>query len=299
MVLVRHAGNVLALEDRCAHRGAPLSGGRVNSRGLVCPYHGWTYGADGICREMPGAAAGALLPAVRIPALTVRERHDLVWVSATGDLSLPERIAVPAPAQQRLLWQSVWHAPVVDAQENFLDALHTHFVHPGLVREDRVRRAIRVTLKVSGDGFCIDYQGQPTQSGLMFRLFESERLSERAYFSGLGVAQLEYRYVRGGTVWITACFTPRDSRSTHVFATLHIAGRWAPRWLVRWAVGPFLRRVAAQDQAILERVARHGEGFPGRVGIVTAQDLARPYIQAAWEGRLSVLPQEVMRELRL
>ena len=45
-------GHPVAVLDRCLHRGAQLSEGRIerNERGhhcLVCPYHGWTYNGDG------------------------------------------------------------------------------------------------------------------------------------------------------------------------------------------------------------------------------------------------------------
>jgi phenylpropionate dioxygenase-like ring-hydroxylating dioxygenase large terminal subunit len=303
LVLVRNQGRVWALEDRCPHRGAPLSAGRLNAKGLACPYHGWTFDADGICRDMPGLTE-ATPPPVRVPAFAVVERDGLVWVSARlpGERlrALPERIMCLDPGRQRFVWQSLWRTPVLDVQENFLDALHTHFIHPGLVRRGDARRELRVTLKVAGDGFAVDYAGAATQSGLLFRLFESARVSERAFLSALGVAQLEYRYANGATIWITLCCTPRDERSTQVFATLHVAGRWAPRWLVRWAVWPLLRRVAAQDQSILETVERrHQDFFPDRPPIVTPQDLARPYLQAAWEGRLPALPPEVSRVLRV
>jgi phenylpropionate dioxygenase-like ring-hydroxylating dioxygenase large terminal subunit len=303
LVLVRNAGVVWALEDRCPHRGAPLSAGCLSAKGLQCPYHGWTFDAEGICRDMPGWADAAA-PAVRVPAFAVIERDGLVWVSDQSSLrrgrALPARITGLDPARQRFLWQGLWRAPVLDIQENFLDALHTHFIHPGLVRRSNARRDLRATLKVADDGFVIDYAGQATQSGLLFRLFESARVGERAFYSALGVAQLEYRYANGATIWITLCCTPRDEQSTHVFATLHVAGRWAPRWLVRWAVWPLLRRVATQDQSILERVEqRHRDFFPDRTPVVTPQDLARPYLQAAWEGRLHALAPEVTRVLRL
>ena len=34
-------GEVGLLHDRCSHRGASLSYGRVEERGLACAYHGW------------------------------------------------------------------------------------------------------------------------------------------------------------------------------------------------------------------------------------------------------------------
>ena len=46
LLLIRHEGRCYALEDRCAHRGVPLSVGRCEFPGtatISCRYHGWTY----------------------------------------------------------------------------------------------------------------------------------------------------------------------------------------------------------------------------------------------------------------
>ena len=43
IVLVRSkAGEVFALEDRCAHRQVPLSKGLVDGCAIRCCHHGWT-----------------------------------------------------------------------------------------------------------------------------------------------------------------------------------------------------------------------------------------------------------------
>ena len=46
-------GHVGLLTDRCSHRGASLSYGRVEERGIACPYHGWLYDTKGNCLETP------------------------------------------------------------------------------------------------------------------------------------------------------------------------------------------------------------------------------------------------------
>lgn len=43
VVLVNVGGRIRALADRCLHRGAPLSQGRLRGGGLVCPWHAWVY----------------------------------------------------------------------------------------------------------------------------------------------------------------------------------------------------------------------------------------------------------------
>lgn len=52
------SGGFTVLDDRCPHRAAPLSEGRVYVREqgdtvIECGYHGWTYSCDGACVRIP------------------------------------------------------------------------------------------------------------------------------------------------------------------------------------------------------------------------------------------------------
>jgi nitrite reductase/ring-hydroxylating ferredoxin subunit len=39
LALVRVAGNIYALDDRCPHEAAPLSDGQIEGNEIVCPWH--------------------------------------------------------------------------------------------------------------------------------------------------------------------------------------------------------------------------------------------------------------------
>jgi 3-phenylpropionate/trans-cinnamate dioxygenase ferredoxin component len=43
IVLARVGDAVYACADGCAHRGGPLSEGRLSGTRLACPWHGWHY----------------------------------------------------------------------------------------------------------------------------------------------------------------------------------------------------------------------------------------------------------------
>ena len=126
-------GRFQAWADRCPHRGAKLSLGRVQDGQLECAYHGWQFDQTGQCKLMP--ALPAFTPAAGYRACTheAREAYGLVWVRlAPGEQALP---VFAAESDERLrkvncgpyLVQS--SAPRV--VENFLDLAHFGFVHEG------------------------------------------------------------------------------------------------------------------------------------------------------------------------
>ena len=53
---------VVAAPDRCPHREAPLSLGRLVDGDLECAYHGWRFGRGGRCVLVPSAADGVPVP---------------------------------------------------------------------------------------------------------------------------------------------------------------------------------------------------------------------------------------------
>lgn len=286
LVLGRMAdGSVFAMEDRCPHRQVALSDGCITSDGIQCPYHGWTFGSDGKCSKIPGMPPAATLPSIAVRTITLREINGLIWVrlAAGGDAEPPAVMTAAIPNAAEFFWQTQWQAPVVDAIENFLDPLHTHTIHPGLVRTDGIRKPVQVSLTRTADGFIVNYLGQSVQSGLLYRLFESPRIAERAVFAGAGSARIEYRYKNGSAIHITLHFTPANQDQTHVFTSLHIENRWAPAWIVRLLVFPFLKKVAHQDQRILEAQARNKSRFPPARGASTMLDLVRPHLEKLWE----------------
>lgn len=47
IAIFRSGGDeVFALQDKCPHKGGPLSQGIVHGRRVTCPLHGWNIGLD-------------------------------------------------------------------------------------------------------------------------------------------------------------------------------------------------------------------------------------------------------------
>jgi nitrite reductase/ring-hydroxylating ferredoxin subunit len=66
VLLVRHAGHLHALHDRCSHRGCALSTGQVEGESVVCPCHGSRF-------SLRDGSIESGLATVRQPVFETRE----------------------------------------------------------------------------------------------------------------------------------------------------------------------------------------------------------------------------------
>lgn len=134
-------GTPVALEDKCAHRHAPLSAGKLVGNALECPYHGLTYNADGDCIRVPGQST--IPPGCRVKSYPVVERYQWVWIWM-GDPALanPDDIEdfhwMDDPA-----WRAKGELMHLEANykllvENLLDLSHLSFIHATTLGTDKV-----------------------------------------------------------------------------------------------------------------------------------------------------------------
>jgi phenylpropionate dioxygenase-like ring-hydroxylating dioxygenase large terminal subunit len=71
-------GKIVALEDRCVHRMAPLSLGRIEGNNLRCMYHGLLFDQTGKAIEIPGQDTIPSRACVKCHA--VEEQSGWIWV---------------------------------------------------------------------------------------------------------------------------------------------------------------------------------------------------------------------------
>src|SRR5436190_13861202 len=75
-------GQVRAFANICRHRGAPVASGCGNARAFVCPYHGWSYDAQGkLLGTTDKVGFAGLDPAAHgLVALPAVEKHGMLYV---------------------------------------------------------------------------------------------------------------------------------------------------------------------------------------------------------------------------
>jgi phenylpropionate dioxygenase-like ring-hydroxylating dioxygenase large terminal subunit len=137
-------GRPHVLSDTCVHRGASLGGAwsagnapRIVNGCIVCPYHGWEFGGDGECRNIPSIGYGEKPPArAKVDSYPTEEKYGMVF-AFLGDLSEQER---PPLLNVEEHGEDGWRANSIliievdynfeRSMENGFDPAHNEFVHP-------------------------------------------------------------------------------------------------------------------------------------------------------------------------
>jgi phenylpropionate dioxygenase-like ring-hydroxylating dioxygenase large terminal subunit len=151
------SGEVGMLPDRCPHRFAPLSAGKVIGEAIQCPYHGLRFNRGGECVLNPHTESRGPLRAADLLSWPVMERYGIVWFWP-GDPSMADPDALPKveflerPDEYALvhgyLHVAGHYELVVD---NLLDLSHAIFIHPQFnaarYTEDQVLAATKQKLE--------------------------------------------------------------------------------------------------------------------------------------------------------
>ncbi len=134
----RSDGTPFALRDLCPHRGIPLSGGSFDGESLTCRFHGWRFGTDGRCREIPSLMPDHKihLDRLRVPEYTCRESQGLVWIffpkhgeSDATPPSPPFFDDVSADATPQIFGTVPFDCHANNAVYNLMDPGHAAFIH--------------------------------------------------------------------------------------------------------------------------------------------------------------------------
>ncbi|WP_082530565.1 aromatic ring-hydroxylating dioxygenase subunit alpha [Aeromicrobium sp. Root344] len=136
IVLYRaESGVAVALIDKCAHRGYPLSRGHVDGDNIVDGYHGFTYGPDGRCIRVPSQSHVPFGAEVR--AFPVVELNGFVWLwpgsaNASDGRTPPELPWLEDPSWRTVAGEDEVEANFLLLHENFADITHVPVVAPDI-----------------------------------------------------------------------------------------------------------------------------------------------------------------------
>jgi phenylpropionate dioxygenase-like ring-hydroxylating dioxygenase large terminal subunit len=127
-------GEINAWQDYCAHRGTPLSLGKVKDCKIVCAYHGWHFNSEGQCVHVPAHPDQSTPQKSVVQRYKTTEKYGFIWVS----IGEPESDIPRVPQWENADYRKVhagpysYQANALRCMDNFMDASHFPHVHPGI-----------------------------------------------------------------------------------------------------------------------------------------------------------------------
>lgn len=288
-------GQPVALADRCCHRAAPLSHGRLEGQNLRCMYHGMKFNPQGRCIEIPGQ--DSIPPQACVRSYPVVERDRFIWVWMGDPVQADPSQILDFFWHQHDQWRMKpgyihYHAHYQLVVDNLLDFSHLSYVHPttlGTSSNAQVRAQIerigegpsapglRVTRWYLNDEMSPNHRRVASFDGKVDRwqIYEWHapaflRMDAGSAPTGTGAPEgrraplaLQFRH--------TSVQTPETLGSTHYFfCQAHHFGLDDPA--LTEAIYQDVVKAFGEDRSIIEAQQRILDASPGFRPVATAHD---------------------------
>ena len=277
VVIYRNANEIVALKDQCSHRGIPLSQGVLNNQGLRCRYHGWLYDDNGYVIDIPGIESFESDKRCQLEKYEAIDEAGYVWLRLTPSVTKPYLPDVHTHYSYFTQSMSV-KGKLVDILENFLDPMHTHYIHKGLVRSgaNSKRTRCHVTLNDIELGYEAKYVEEKRQSGMISSLFGRSISESSGKVLSPCVVELTYRTKLSKELVISIHALPSHNNIVTLFIRTYIRPTKFPFWLKAIPLILFQSVVGYQDKKILNTQAMNKD--KDFKPISTKIDFMRPHI---------------------
>ena len=199
LVLYRDSANgkVGALEDRCCHRGTPLSMGEVVEDGLQCGYHGLVFDNNGTCVRIPGQ--DKIPPKARVRSFPIVEKDEFIWIwmgeAAKADVSKIIDYPIHNDYKKWPHKHAMYHIKggYMLMVDNLMDLTHLGFVHKNTIGGN-ARAHVDAKMKVT-----------PTETGLHYIRWLLDSMPPPTYVKAVGFEGKvdrwqEFEYIAPGNI---------------------------------------------------------------------------------------------------
>jgi phenylpropionate dioxygenase-like ring-hydroxylating dioxygenase large terminal subunit len=138
LVLWRKADNsICCIADRCCHRGASLSCGKVIGDTVACPFHGFRYDSSGKVTMIPANGTTYSVPDYyKVKKYTVKDMYGFIWLWYGDDMEELPDISFFEDLKNNFAFgefHEIWNVHYSRAIENQLDVVHLPFVHASTI----------------------------------------------------------------------------------------------------------------------------------------------------------------------
>ena len=231
-------GEIACIIDKCCHRGASISAGRIIDDRAQCPFHGFEYDINGKVKIIP--ANGKAAPAAeryRVKSYHAKEKYGLVWVFwGEKQEDIPE-IPFFEDLKDGFYYGQIrdhWPMHYTRCIENQMDVVHVPFVHHNTI--GRGGKTIVYGPKVKWEGEQLTwYVKNLVDDGERTAKPANEMGDEKDLFSLQIIMPNIWHNIIAEKVRAFAAFAPIDEENTMIY--LRFYQSFMPVWGIRYFIG--------------------------------------------------------------
>ncbi len=242
LIFFKSGDEVVCFEDNCPHRNVPLSLGSIVDGELRCNYHGWIFGKNGKVKNVKCNSS--------LRKIDVKVCLDIVWVRLEGDERFYDFLAPVDGYDERIDFKLI-KADFIHSIENFLDPMHTPYVHKFILRGSS-NQSMSISQEKMPNGFKTIYHLKQKQNGLINRLFDSGIDINIASFYYPGFAKIDYLKKDELLFSVGIFFVPIKKGKVSMIVKVGIKKSKIPSCLKFMLLRPFLEILFYQDKKILQ-----------------------------------------------
>ena len=242
--------------DKCVHRGASLSKGKLLSNNMVqCPFHGFEYNTKGAVTKIPAIGQAAAVPdRYKVNSYPVKDEFGLIWLWWGEHRDEYPPLPFFEDLREGFKYDTFadhWPVHYSRAIENQLDVVHLPFVH-----YNTIGRGCRTLI----DGPIVEVEDNKIRTWPFMRKDDgSTPLKAEELQKPDRPALLHFHF---GNIWqnrladnfrIFAAFTPIDEENTLIYLRIYQKFVRIPilGGLITKLTNLFNRRILNQDKSVV------------------------------------------------
>lgn len=287
-------GQAFALRDICAHRIVPLSTGRqVETDGLTtiqCPYHGWRFDTEGVCRHIPSLTDDTPYKPerIRVRRYPLYELNGMVFIFIAdsprfdGEPDVPKPDFGPLPVKPNFVIREKFDCRFDDALYGLIDPGHVAYVHnQWWWRPASAGKKIKKKSFVPMErGWQIEKHSPSSNSKLYRWVFGDEVQTEICF--QLPCFRWEKISNEKATFLTLTCMTPKTEFETHVTQITYWTG--APIISLFKPLGKMMgRKFLGQDKTVTTSQTMNAAYHNGMILMDDVDTQSKWYLKAKKE----------------
>ena len=251
-------GKINCIFDKCCHRGAALSQGKIIHDKIVCPFHGFQYDFSGKVTLIPANGKNSPVPErYHVNAYKVEEKYGLIWLWY-GDFN-DETPEIPFFKELREgfsygSFSEMWPVHYTRAIENQLDVVHLPFVHTSSIGRGNKTLVNGPVVKWE-DNLMTFYVNNIVDDGKIKPLRPEEIKNYKNLFHLQFQMPNTWQNVISNDLRIVAIFVPIDEEHTRIYLRFYQKFMKTPglKQLVNWTSSFGNKYILHQDRRVVLR----------------------------------------------